>query len=71
VPFGCDRVSGCAHHGEIAQRMQSEHTDLGQIGGRSDRASDRIRNIVEFQIEEDAGPEAGESFDGSRTFGGK
>ena len=71
MPFGCDCVSGSAHHGEIAQRVQSEHANLGKIGGCGDGASDRSRNIVEFQVEEYAGPEAREFFDGSRTFGGK
>jgi hypothetical protein len=51
--------------------VQSEHADLGKIGGCGDGASDRGWNIVEFQIEEDAGPEASQSFDGSRTFGRK
>ena len=71
MPFGRDRVPGGAHHGEIAERVQSEHVDLGKIGGCGDRASDRSRNIVEFQVEEDSGAEARESFDGSRTLGGK
>jgi hypothetical protein len=71
VPFGSDRVSGGAHHGEIAERVQSEHADLGEISGCGDRASNRSRNIVEFQVEEDAGREVCQSLDGSRSFGGK
>jgi hypothetical protein len=71
VPFGSDRVSGGAHHGEIAEGVQSEHVDLGKIGGRGDGASDRGWNIVEFQVEEDAGPEARQFFDSSGTFGRK
>lgn len=71
MPFGRDGVSGGTHHGEIAERVQSEHADLGKVGSRGYRASDRGRNVVEFQVEEYAGPEARESFDGSRTFGSK
>lgn len=51
--------------------MQGEHANPGKIGGGGDCACDRVGNIVEFQIEEDAGSESGEPFDRSPAFSRK
>ena len=58
----------------IISRSPSVHIDQadpGKIGGRGDSAADRVRNVVEFQVEEDIETKARELLNGSRTFGGE
>lgn len=51
--------------------MQGHHADFGQAGCGRDGSRDRVWDVMELQVEEDAETELCEFFDGFGTFGGK
>jgi hypothetical protein len=51
--------------------MQGHQAHSRQLRRGSHRVSNSIGNVVEFQVEENAEPQARELLNGSRTFGGK
>lgn len=49
--------------------MQRQHSDIAQIRGGGNGAGYGIRNIVEFQVEEDLIAEGGNTVNRVRPFG--
>lgn len=68
---GANHFAGGAHHGWATGGVKSKHADSPESGCGPNRAPNRVRNVVEFQIEEDAKTKARKHFDGLRAFGCK
>lgn len=66
-----ERFAGGTHHRRSACGMKREHADSAEPSCRRHSACDRVRNVVEFQIEEDAKTKARKHLHGLRAFGCK
>ena len=51
--------------------MHIDQADPRQFGGGRNRAGYRVRNVVEFQVEEDIKTKARELLNSTRAFGGE
>jgi hypothetical protein len=49
--------------------VQRQHGHIAKFGSSPNRAGNRARNVVEFQIEEDLKTKARKPVDDSRAFG--
>ena len=57
-----DRLHRCLQHGAASQCVHIHKLHAGHRGRRKNRTCDRIRDVVEFQIQKDAGTQRGNFF---------
>jgi hypothetical protein len=51
--------------------MQRQETNMGKLRSGSDGAGDSVRNIVEFQVEDNLGASGSERSNSAGSFGGE
>jgi hypothetical protein len=59
------------HHFDASRSVHGEKTDSGQVSSSRNCTRYGVRNVVEFQIEEDIKTKARELLNGARAFGGE
>jgi hypothetical protein len=65
------RLARSAHHGQTAGGVDGQKAYLGKLGGGSDGSGNRVRNVMEFQVEENFGASGCELLNCTWAFGGE